>query len=245
MNNYIIFNKKYIQKLKYHKLLSDNLNYAILECIDKKFNIIYAIEEGDIFVYFGAIIQGLSYLSFTTIDMKKNFTLFIDVDKVNKYISKVYENCNFDNLFLFKSKLFNLNESYRDLYNKFFRNMIKKNNLIMYVSKLSDFHINFTNYIFDIIYITNDDFNELLLFISNIELSVSKFMIFNMNYLIFYKNENDIIDALEMEEKDKILLSNNNNKYKNFMITEFKNIKTINTLSKKYFENINIIKIYN
>lgn len=245
MHNYIIFNKKYIQNLKYEKLISDNLNFAILECKCKNLNIIYAIEEEDNFVYFGATSTCLNSMHFTTIELKKNYTLFLNVDKIQKYITKIFENQKIDNLYLFRSKLINLNESYKDLYLKMLRNLIKKNNLIIYTCKISDIHMNFTNYIFDIIYISNDDFNEILNSISNIELSFSNFLILNMNYLLFNTTNEDIFNILINNREDSIYISNNNNKNKNFMISNFKNIKMINNISKKYIENVNIIKICN
>jgi len=146
---------------------------------------------------------------------------------------------------MLRSKLYNLNESYKDLYSKLLRNINKKNNLIIYTHKINNIHINFTNYIFDIIYVSNDDFDEFLNCVHNIELKVNKVMFLNMNYFIFNNNDEDILNAVNSNQNNTILLSNNNKKSKNFMIIEYKNLKKINDVDKKYIDSINIIKIFN
>jgi len=243
MDNYIIINKKYIKNLKYEKLISDNLNHALLESVCKKYNLIYAIEEEDNFLYFGTTIDSLNSIIFSNIELKKNYTLFLNIKKMDKYISKLYQNINFENLYIFRSKLYNLNESYKDLYSKLLRNINKKNNLIIYTHKINDIHINYTSYIFDIIYVSNDDFYEFLNCVNNIKLTFNKVVIFNMNYLIFSNDNEDILNAINSEQNNTILLSNNNKKNKNFMIIEYKNLNKINDIKKEYTNNINIIKI--
>lgn len=240
MNNYLILNKKYIQKTFYEKLISNNVDFAIMECKCKNFNILYAIEENDIFVYFGSNIQCINSISFTNIENKKNYTIIFNIQKVYDYINKFYEKSKFDNLYLFHSKLKLLNESYKDLYSKLLINTNKKNNLIFYKCKKSDIEINFTNYIFDIIYISDDTFNDVINNISKIKININKLMILNMNYLLFQLNLQHLFDLQVLE--NEIYLSNNNKKYKNFSITLFKNVHDIEKFRKKYLD-FDIIKI--
>jgi hypothetical protein len=243
MDNYIIFNKKFIKNLKYEKLISNDINFAIMECICKNLNIIYVIEENDIFNYFGANSFSIDSLDIISIENKKNFLLFINIHKCksNKYISKFYENNKYENIYFFHSKLINLNESYKDSYQKILKNINKKNNFLIYFSKNSDIYMHFTNYIFDVIYINNNDFNDWIFDISDIKIDFSKIMILNMNYLIFLQDE----DIFKNTNDSEIWLSNNNKKYKNFACLSFKNLKKINDTKENYLKNIDIIKLIN
>jgi len=242
MNNFIIFNKLYFNKSIYSALDSKNLHNAILECLCKKYNMIYCIMENDNFQYYGSNYDN-RFLTYVHIDNKKNFTVFLNIESIDYIFSKIYMNSKIENLFIFHSKLKLLNESYKDLYNKLLKNLNKKNNIYLYTSKIDEINIHFTNYIFDIIYISNYKFDNILNSIHNIESNISNFIIFNMNYFLFI-DSGKIEDMLKVEDK-YVYLCNNNEKYKNFMITNFKNCKNIKNLKQVYINYVNLSKIYN
>lgn len=241
MDNYIIFNKLFFNKLNYKKLESKSLHYSILECYCKNFNLIYCIMEEETFKFYGSKYKE-DILNYTKIENKKNFSVFLDISNVNIFLQKIYDNMKIENFFLFHSKLNILDESYRDIYQKLIRNFTKNNNIFMYVSKIDEINIQFTNYIFDVIFISKNKFQTTFENIQTLKLNISKIMIFNMNYFIFLDIEKTL--ELFMNDHENIYISNNNKKYKNFMIVDFKNLKKLKSLKETCLSFINITKIH-
>lgn len=228
---FIFIKNIHISNIEYDILVSNTLNNCIYESIVKNYNIIYAIKVNDKYKYYGSnekddqIINKNTNESFCII-LSKNYKKYIDIIFKKKK----------ENIFILKSNLKNLNKSYNDFYKKI-KNIDLKNNYFLYFTKNDNIFINFKDYIFDIVIIDNQKIKIDLFLKSYLNNNIvnSKILVFNMNYFIFMDGE--IEDIL----KNNNGISNNNQKYKNFIIFPVYKLKDDYNLSK--IKNINIIKI--
>lgn len=237
MIKFLILKNTFLPNLFYKKLESSNIEHAHCECISKKLNIMYAIEENGNFIYYGSTLS--DDIQINKSDYKKSFTILFDLFDSKNIMKKFFKN-KYENLILLHGNHKNLKISYDDIYPKIFEKFDKNENVCIYMTKYDKTLPIITNYIFDIIIINDDDFEHRMQTIMSYHIKSLKMICINMNYFYFFKDQSKSIFNLE----NCPISLKNVEKYKNFMIIPMDNLKSLKTTTFKKVDFIYVSKIY-